>query len=106
MARWLCTFVGGQAGIFTGSMLTGVNQQVLAGTQSGQMVRAYASLALPPGCCTDESGVYAANVLHPCPCVVTGRPMVLARSFTFMGLVCMLALGSTAAFVVYYAIAG
>ena len=32
--------------------------------------------------------------------------MALARSFTFMGLVCMLALGSTAAFVVYYAIAG
>lgn len=32
--------------------------------------------------------------------------MQLAAGMTFMGLVCMLAAGATAAFVVYYAIAG
>lgn len=39
-------------------------------------------------------------------CLELGRPMGLARDFSFMGLVVLLGSGATSAFVVFYAIAG
>ena len=56
--------------------------------------------------CLPSACMSSAQLTNPPPCSHAGRPIVLASSFTFMGLVCTLGLGATAAFVVYYAIAG
>ncbi len=56
--------------------------------------------------CLPSACMSSAQLTNPPPCSHAGRPMVLASSFTFMCLVCTLGLGATAAFVVYYAIAG